>query len=206
MGGVKEPACLAEPGQASGAPTFSALLNPRKYGPLTQVDLEQVRISFTHGEPFLPYEQLLAVQPAASCQLLPGPYQVDPCWEAGQGLGGREDRVLPPLVGQRRPSSGYACAGLPLLCCQRPGRRAGMAPLGTRAHGHATQLPPPLTLQRFMLDPDSPINFFYPKDFVVDLEGKSERGSGRECRESREGSGGAGVPRPRLPVGGPLDE
>ena len=27
------------------------------------------------GEPFLPYEQLLAVQPASSCRLLPQPYQ-----------------------------------------------------------------------------------------------------------------------------------
>ncbi|KFM26200.1 5'-3' exoribonuclease 1 [Auxenochlorella protothecoides] len=81
---------------------------PYHYAPMASdlVDLEQVRISFTHGEPFLPYEQLLAVQPAASCQLLPGPYQ------------------------------------------------------------------------RFMLDPDSPINFFYPKDFVVDLEGKKAEWEG----------------------------
>ncbi|KAL6776318.1 XRN1 [Auxenochlorella protothecoides x Auxenochlorella symbiontica] len=81
---------------------------PYHYAPMASdlVDLEQVRISFTHGEPFLPYEQLLAVQPAASCQLLPAPYQ------------------------------------------------------------------------RFMLDPDSPINFFYPKDFVVDLEGKKAEWEG----------------------------
>lgn len=32
-------------------------------------------VAFTPGKPFLPYEQLLAVQPPASCTLLPEPYQ-----------------------------------------------------------------------------------------------------------------------------------
>jgi 5'-3' exoribonuclease 1 len=31
-------------------------------------------VSFTPGKPFLPYEQLLAVQPPASCTLLPEAY------------------------------------------------------------------------------------------------------------------------------------
>jgi hypothetical protein len=33
------------------------------------------KVSFTPGKPFFPYEQLLAVQPPASCTLLPEPYQ-----------------------------------------------------------------------------------------------------------------------------------
>lgn len=35
----------------------------------------QPAVSFTPGKPFFPYEQLLAVQPASSCKLLPEPYQ-----------------------------------------------------------------------------------------------------------------------------------
>ncbi|KIY96312.1 5'-3' exoribonuclease 1 [Monoraphidium neglectum] len=38
-------------------------------------DLNDIRVSFTPGKPFYPYEQLLAVQPASSCTLLPEPYQ-----------------------------------------------------------------------------------------------------------------------------------
>jgi hypothetical protein len=38
--------------------------------------LTSVHVAFERGEPFLPYQQLLAVQPASSCRLLPQPYQV----------------------------------------------------------------------------------------------------------------------------------
>ena len=39
------------------------------------VDLAKITVSFTIGEPFLPFEQLLAVQPSSSHRLLPEPYK-----------------------------------------------------------------------------------------------------------------------------------
>ena len=52
--------------------------------------LAHIRVSFEPGVPFRPFQQLLAVLPAASCKLLPEPYQVWPphhmhahaCWPA----------------------------------------------------------------------------------------------------------------------------
>jgi len=38
-------------------------------------NLSQIDVKFTPGRPFLPFEQLMAVQPASSCKLLPEPYR-----------------------------------------------------------------------------------------------------------------------------------
>lgn len=50
---------------------------PYHYAPMASelTALHSVAVSFTPGKPFLPYEQLLAVQPSSSCNLLPAPYQ-----------------------------------------------------------------------------------------------------------------------------------
>lgn len=50
---------------------------PYHYAPMVSdlVDLSSIEVSFTPGRPFLPYEQLMAVQPASSCKLLPEPYR-----------------------------------------------------------------------------------------------------------------------------------
>ena len=37
--------------------------------------LADIRVRFTPGKPFLPFQQLLAVLPAASCRLLPKPFE-----------------------------------------------------------------------------------------------------------------------------------
>lgn len=37
---------------------------------------KQIHVEFHLGDPFLPFQQLLAVLPAASAKLLPAPYQV----------------------------------------------------------------------------------------------------------------------------------
>lgn len=42
-------------------------------------NLADVRVTFTPGKPFLPFQQLLAVLPAASCRLLPKPFEVPCC-------------------------------------------------------------------------------------------------------------------------------
>ncbi|GAB4816899.1 hypothetical protein N2152v2_003945 [Parachlorella kessleri] len=51
---------------------------PFHYAPCASdlVDLPAIRVAFSLGEPFLPFQQLLAVLPAASSKLLPEPYQV----------------------------------------------------------------------------------------------------------------------------------
>lgn len=51
---------------------------PFHYAPMASdlVNLSNIPLCFTRGEPFLPYQQLLAVQPAASKALLPVAYQV----------------------------------------------------------------------------------------------------------------------------------
>jgi 5'-3' exoribonuclease 1 len=40
------------------------------------VSIPDIRVAFEPGRPFLPFQQLLSVLPAASCKLLPAPYQV----------------------------------------------------------------------------------------------------------------------------------
>lgn len=37
--------------------------------------LADIRVRFTPGKPFVPFQQLLAVLPAASCRLLPKPFE-----------------------------------------------------------------------------------------------------------------------------------
>lgn len=51
---------------------------PFHYSPMVSdmTNLHEFEPSFERGEPFTPYQQLLAVLPAASHQLLPRPYQV----------------------------------------------------------------------------------------------------------------------------------
>lgn len=51
---------------------------PYHYSPMASdlTDLGSVIVSFERGQPFSPYQQLLAVLPAASYKLLPKPYQV----------------------------------------------------------------------------------------------------------------------------------
>ncbi|KAI3438723.1 hypothetical protein D9Q98_001143 [Chlorella vulgaris] len=50
---------------------------PFHYAPMASdlVQLGSIGVEFSLGKPFLPYEQLLAVQPASSFRLLPAPYQ-----------------------------------------------------------------------------------------------------------------------------------
>jgi len=50
---------------------------PYHYAPMASelVDLPSVPVMFEQGEPFFPYEQLLAVQPSSSANLLPPAYQ-----------------------------------------------------------------------------------------------------------------------------------
>ena len=51
---------------------------PFHYSPMISdmTDLAGITCSFERGQPFSPYQQLLAVLPAASSKLLPKPYQV----------------------------------------------------------------------------------------------------------------------------------
>ena len=51
---------------------------PYHYSPMMSdlVNLGSISPQFERGEPFTPYQQLLAVLPAASYRLLPKPYQV----------------------------------------------------------------------------------------------------------------------------------
>ncbi|KAI8112489.1 hypothetical protein M9434_003812 [Picochlorum sp. BPE23] len=47
------------------------------YAPMVSdcVNLGEIEVKFVAGRPFLPFEQLMAVQPASSCNLLPEPYR-----------------------------------------------------------------------------------------------------------------------------------
>ena len=51
---------------------------PHHYAPMVSdmTDIAGVDISFDYGEPFRPFEQLLAVLPSASHKLLPVPFTV----------------------------------------------------------------------------------------------------------------------------------
>jgi 5'-3' exoribonuclease 1 len=51
---------------------------PHHYAPMVSdmVNISEFRVSLEPGTPFLPFQQLLSVLPAASCKLLPAPYQV----------------------------------------------------------------------------------------------------------------------------------
>lgn len=51
---------------------------PYHYAPMASdfTDLTSIHVEFDFGKPFLPFQQLLAVLPAASCKLLPLPFQV----------------------------------------------------------------------------------------------------------------------------------
>jgi 5'-3' exonuclease len=61
---------------------------PYHYSPMCSdlVALDAIDVHFELGTPFLPFQQLLAVLPAASAGLLPKPYKVGPpatawsCW------------------------------------------------------------------------------------------------------------------------------
>lgn len=49
---------------------------PFHYAPCASdiVDIESIQVNFKLGKPFLPFQQLLGVLPAASCKHLPKPY------------------------------------------------------------------------------------------------------------------------------------
>ena len=51
---------------------------PHHYAPFISdvTDFKDLEIKFDMGSPFLPFQQLMAVLPAASKELLPEPYQV----------------------------------------------------------------------------------------------------------------------------------
>lgn len=51
---------------------------PHHYAPFISdvTDFKDMDIKFEMGSPFLPFQQLMAVLPAASKELLPEPYQV----------------------------------------------------------------------------------------------------------------------------------
>lgn len=51
---------------------------PHHYAPMVSdmVNIADFKVVFEPGSPFLPFQQLLSVLPAASCKLLPAPYQV----------------------------------------------------------------------------------------------------------------------------------
>lgn len=51
---------------------------PHHYAPFISdvTDFKDMEIKFEMGSPFLPFQQLMAVLPAASKELLPEPYQV----------------------------------------------------------------------------------------------------------------------------------
>lgn len=53
---------------------------PHHYAPMISdmTGLAQIRVAFEPGQPFRPFQQLLAVLPAASAKLLPSAYQVPP--------------------------------------------------------------------------------------------------------------------------------
>ncbi|BDA46451.1 5'-3' exoribonuclease 1 [Coccomyxa sp. Obi] len=50
---------------------------PHHYAPMISdmVNISDFKVEFEYGKPFLPFQQLLSVLPAASCKLLPAPYQ-----------------------------------------------------------------------------------------------------------------------------------
>jgi 5'-3' exoribonuclease 1 len=50
---------------------------PHHYAPMASdfTSLASVKVAFSLGEPFKPFEQLLAVQPSSSCRLLPDPFR-----------------------------------------------------------------------------------------------------------------------------------
>ena len=45
------------------------------------VNFKDMRIEFDRAKPFLPFEQLMAVLPAASRELLPKAFQVSNCFD-----------------------------------------------------------------------------------------------------------------------------
>ena len=51
---------------------------PHHYAPMVSdmTDITAVDVAFDYGEPFRPFEQLLAVLPSASHKLLPAPFFV----------------------------------------------------------------------------------------------------------------------------------
>ena len=51
---------------------------PHHYAPMVSdmTDVASVDVALEYGEPFLPFEQLLAVLPSASHKLLPRPFKV----------------------------------------------------------------------------------------------------------------------------------
>ena len=53
---------------------------PHHYAPMISdmTGLAHIRVAFELGQPFRPFQQLLAVLPAASAKLLPSAYQVPP--------------------------------------------------------------------------------------------------------------------------------
>jgi len=56
---------------------------PFHYAPMVSdmADIAATPVHFAPGAPFHPFEQLLAVLPAASCKLLPQPFEVIHSWK-----------------------------------------------------------------------------------------------------------------------------
>lgn len=80
---------------------------PFHYSPMVSdmTDLQDLLPSFERGQPFTPFQQLLAVLPSASHKLLPKPYQVSSIPEtvhAVDSKGGKQHLLLIQLQASRR--------------------------------------------------------------------------------------------------------
>lgn len=116
--------------------------------------LADVRVRFTPGAPFLPFQQLLAVLPAASCRLLPKPFEARPAPSKPHRKIPCSTLCLSLHSARRRPAAHGAAAVQAFLRVAASGRAAARA------------------AQALMKNGDSPIRDFYPLDFRVDCEGK----------------------------------
>jgi hypothetical protein len=126
-------------------------------------------VSFTPGKPFLPYEQLLAVQPPASCTLLPECYHYL--------------MTSPNVRPQGGAWGGWAGPGRNAWAAAPSARTGSAQPENTAVrayHPHAlfpnpsspSPPPPPPRKNPAPPPPQSPIRDFYPVKFDIDMEGK----------------------------------